>query len=225
MSANEIAEKMNVVLKEASVYIVQPGDVVWNIAKSKGLTLKEMQIANPGKDLGHLGIGEHINIPEGEELAQIRQQLAKPTLKGEFNLDNTVAQAAAQYGINSNLLKALIFVESSNNPKADSGAAQGLTQLTPYVQKIVGVQDPFDPVQNVYGGAHWLNIAMSEAKRLKGADPRKHLVHALMIYTAGSPAVQKWINAGSPPAGYGAVKGKTLSYPHKIIQLAGQYTN
>jgi hypothetical protein len=92
--------------------------------------------------------------------------------------------------------------------------------LTPYAQKFVGVQDPFDPVQSVYGGAHWLSIALKEAAALKGADPRRTLQYALMIYHAGRPAVQAWISKGSPAGGYGEVKGKTLSYPQKIMQLS-----
>lgn len=222
MSATELLERMEGFLKQAQEYKVQSGDNVWNLIKSRGITMPEMQLANPGKDLAKLRIGETIVIPDGAELERIRQQLNKPSLRGEFNLKQTIQEAATRYGIDPALLQALVFVESSNNSKADSGEAQGLTQLTPYAQRFVGVSDPFDPVQSVYGGAHWLSIAFQEAARLKGGKSKETTRYALMIYHAGGPAVQEWISNGSPARGYGKVQGKTLTYPEKILQLAGR---
>lgn len=222
MSANEIASNMNGFLKQAKLHRVQKGETAWNIARNLNLTLPELQLANPQANLAKLQPGELLYIPEGAALEKIKEALKKPSLKGTFDLNRAVQDAAVRYGISPAVLKALIFVESSNNPRADSGQAQGLTQLTPYAQRVVGVQDPFDPVQSVYGGAHWLSIAKQEAATLNNARPEDQLKHALMIYHAGKPAVQAWINRGSPEAGFGQVQGKTLSYPKKILQMAGK---
>ena len=60
-------------------------------------------------------------------------------------------------GLDPNLIRAVIRVESSFRTDAVSSAgAQGLMQLMPGTAREVGVDDPFDPHQNVRGGATYL---------------------------------------------------------------------
>lgn len=57
----------------------------------------------------------------------------------------------------TNLVKAVIQVESAGKPKALSGkGAAGLMQLMPATAKELGVEDRFDPEQNVEGGSRYL---------------------------------------------------------------------
>lgn len=64
---------------------------------------------------------------------------------------------AAQYGIPPGLFRRLISKESNWNPRAGSPAgAQGLTQLMPGTARGLGVTNPWDPVQNIRGGAQYL---------------------------------------------------------------------
>lgn len=71
--------------------------------------------------------------------------------------DQLVDRAAHQYGLESELLHAVISVESRYNPKAVSRkGAMGLMQLMPDTARRYGVVDAFNPEQNVSGGAQYL---------------------------------------------------------------------
>lgn len=93
-----------------------------------------------------------------------------------------VRKAAQHYGLPEALVWAVMKVESGFNPEAVSNkGAQGLMQLMPPTARDMGVTDPFDPEQNIYGGARYLRIV---ANKFDG-----DLVLALSAYHAGGGAV------------------------------------
>lgn len=101
-----------------------------------------------------------------------------------------IVQAAALYHIPIPLIQAVITVESGYTPRAVSRAgAKGMMQLMPSVARGMGVTDPFDPRQNIFGGTRLLRIL---ANRFDG-----DLVLCLAAYHAGSGAVRKY--GGIPP--------------------------
>ena len=81
-----------------------------------------------------------------------------PSLAGKSDsIDAIVSRAAARYQLAPELVRAVIRAESSFNPQAVSPAgAQGLMQLMPGTARDMGVEDPFDPEQNVMGGTRYL---------------------------------------------------------------------
>jgi soluble lytic murein transglycosylase-like protein len=88
-----------------------------------------------------------------------------------------ISTAADRYGLDPKLLHALVVVESAYRPDARSPVgASGLTQLMPATASSLGVQDRFDPTQNVTGGAAYLARQM-----LRFGDLRL----ALAAYNAG----------------------------------------
>ena len=68
-----------------------------------------------------------------------------------------VKEAAQYYALPEALLWGIMKVVSNFNPKtvSDQGA-QGLMQLMPVIAKDMGVQDAFNPEQNIYGAARLL---------------------------------------------------------------------
>lgn len=101
-----------------------------------------------------------------------------------------VKQAANKNKLDPALLRALIHAESAFRPKALSRqGAQGLTQLMPGTAKDMGVNNAFDPQQNINGGAKYLALML---KKFNG-DTRL----ATAAYNAGPNAVQKY--NGIPP--------------------------
>lgn len=97
---------------------------------------------------------------------------------------------ARQHGLDPALLHAVISAESAYNPRALSKAgAMGLMQLMPATAKRFGVQDPYDPVANINGGARYLSWLLN---RFGSLDL------ALAGYNAGEGAVERHGNAIPP---------------------------
>lgn len=72
-------------------------------------------------------------------------------------LDPLIHKASSKYGVDVGLIKAVIKVESDFNPNAVSHAgARGLMQLMPATARSLGVNDSFNPEQNVMGGTRFL---------------------------------------------------------------------
>lgn len=90
--------------------------------------------------------------------------------------------AAARHGVSAAFLLAVMTVESSGALRALSPkGAQGLMQLMPGTARRFGVTDPWDPGQNIRGGAEYLDLLL----RMFGEDP----LLALAGYNAGENAV------------------------------------
>ncbi len=93
------------------------------------------------------------------------------------------------YSIDPALLKAIAKVESSFNPKAISPkGALGLMQLLPETAKLVKVENPLDPLENLKGGALYLKKLLNEFKDLS---------LSLAAYNAGPEKVRAY--GGIPP--------------------------
>ncbi len=77
--------------------------------------------------------------------------------------DSLFIEVADRYGLSPALIKAVAFAESGFRPSAVSGAgAMGLMQLMPYTAEALGVSDPYDPEQNVDGGARLLSSLLDQ---------------------------------------------------------------
>ena len=99
--------------------------------------------------------------------------------------DDVISEAARRNGLSTSLLKALIHVESYFNPRAVSKkGAMGLMQIMPENLPLLNIDDPFDPWENVMGGAAYLKAML---ERFSGQLPL-----ALAAYNAGPAAVEKY---------------------------------
>lgn len=109
---------------------------------------------------------------------------------GSESMDMIFAEAAEQYNVPLNLLKAIGKAESGFDANAVSPAgAQGVMQLMPATARSLGVEDPFDARSNIMGGARYI------AEKLNQYNGDIDL--ALAAYNAGSGNVAKY--GGVPP--------------------------
>ena len=120
-----------------------------------------------------------------------------------------IASAAADFGVDAALLRAVMHAESAFNPMALSNkGAQGLMQLMPGTASDLGVIDAFDVNQNIRGGAQYL------AQMLKSFNGDVRLATA--AYNSGPGAVQKYRDV--PPY------AETQVYVQRVAMLRDRYT-
>ena len=109
----------------------------------------------------------------------------------------------------------MIFAESSFNPNATSrSGAAGLGQLMPRTAASLGVNNPYDHVQNLDGSIRYLRSRLDTFadKALPGGGLSfDQITLALAAYNAGTGAVKKY--KGVPPY------RETQAYVAKIISM------
>jgi soluble lytic murein transglycosylase-like protein len=104
--------------------------------------------------------------------------------------DSIIEQASDTFGIDSSLIKAVIKAESGFDHKATSSkGAQGLMQLMPKTATDMEVRDPYEPEQNIFGGARYLSDLLGRYNN--------NMERALAAYNAGPENVEAY--KGVPP--------------------------
>ncbi|MCU7861538.1 MAG: lytic transglycosylase domain-containing protein [Candidatus Thiodiazotropha sp. (ex Lucinoma kastoroae)] len=105
--------------------------------------------------------------------------------KNKAEVTPLIENIAKEFHLHPGLLHAVVRVESAYNPKAISRkGAQGLMQLMPATANRYGVNDSYDPKQNLQGGAQYLRDLL----KLFEFDIKL----ALAAYNAGENAVFKY---------------------------------
>lgn len=123
-------------------------------------------------------------------------------------IDSLVQQNASTWQVDPSLVKAIIANESGFNANATSNVgAQGLMQLMPATAKSVGVQNAYDPAQNVAGGTRYLKGLLD---RFNG-----DVKLAVAAYNAGPGAVEKYGDV--PPY------AETQNYVQNVIGSYDKY--
>jgi len=138
------------------------------------------------------GVMHFTNVPTSSDYRIYIKE--RPKRKGNRmdanRFDRYIDEAAGLHGVDFPLIKAVIRAESAFDPKAVSKkGALGLMQIMPQNLKAFQVHDPFDPWQNIMGGARYLKALI---QRFNGQVPL-----ALAAYNAGPRAVDT--HRGIPP--------------------------
>jgi hypothetical protein len=118
-------------------------------------------------------------------------------------LEEVVERYAKRYGVDEDLIWAVIRQESDFNPVAVSPkGAMGLMQLMPGTATLMGVSNPFDVEQNIAGGVKYLEQCLNKFDQ--------DVPLALAAYNAGPANVEKY--KGCPPF------AETRQYVASILQ-------
>ncbi|WP_342570684.1 lytic transglycosylase domain-containing protein [Paenibacillus sp. FSL R5-0749] len=100
------------------------------------------------------------------------------------DFESLIAEASAKYGVPESLIKAVIDTESNFNPNVVSSAgAKGLMQLMDGTAAGLGVNNSFDPAQNIDAGTKYLSLQL---QRFGG-----EVKMALAAYNAGPGRVSR----------------------------------
>jgi soluble lytic murein transglycosylase-like protein len=129
------------------------------------------------------------------------------------SLEEMIDAIAAKHEVEGPLVHSVIKAESNYNPLAISPkGAQGLMQLIPATARRFGVENSFNPAQNIEGGVKYLKFLME----LYHND----YVKVIAAYNAGEAAVTKY--GGIPPyaetRNYVYQVGKNLQSARKVAE-------
>ena len=109
-------------------------------------------------------LGQSMLLPR--EAGTLKQPLnqaqqAQQTSTSRIDIEGIIQEKSLQHGVwTPNLIKAVVQAESAFNPNAVSSAgAQGLMQLMPKTAASLGVNNSFNPNQNVDGGVRYFKRA------------------------------------------------------------------
>lgn len=138
------------------------------------------------------GVTHFTNVRKADD----RYQLVRPADRlrrihapDRRDYDLLIHASALEARVPPALVKAVIAAESDFDPGAVSRkGAQGLMQLMPQTAQILGVEDAFEPKQNVKGGSTYLRAML---------DRYGDLTRAVAAYNAGPGAVDRY--GGIPP--------------------------
>lgn len=120
-----------------------------------------------------------------------------------------VKKAAREQKLDQALLRAVIAVESGYDPYAvSSKGAVGLMQLMPETAQRYGVNDLYDPAENIHAGARYLRDLMQKFNN--------DLSLALAAYNAGEDAVIRYGNRIPPYR-------ETRLYVPRVMDLYRRY--
>jgi soluble lytic murein transglycosylase-like protein len=98
--------------------------------------------------------------------------------------DPIIEKYASDYRLDPSLIKSIIAAESAFNPKAvSSKGARGLMQLMPATAERLGVDNSFDPDQNIQGGVKHFRTLMDSFNQ--------DISLSLAAYNAGENRVQR----------------------------------
>ncbi|MFH1490125.1 MAG: lytic transglycosylase domain-containing protein [Pseudomonadota bacterium] len=130
------------------------------------------------------------------------------TGNGEERFQSYILAAANRYKVDPALVKAVIKAESSYDPAAVSEkGARGLMQLMPGTAEALGVEEPFNPEQNIHAGVKYIRQLLNQFEG--------DLELALAAYNAGSKKVKEY--HGIPPF------KTTQLYLKKVFQYYRHY--
>ncbi len=130
------------------------------------------------------GVLHFTNAPTSSQYKLYIKERPKPA-EATKKFDGIIQEASNTFGLSFSLLKAMIKVESNFDSRAISKkGALGLMQIMPQNLRAFNIQEPYDPKDNIMGGARYFK---SLIERFEGKLPL-----ALAAYNAGPTIVDKY---------------------------------
>lgn len=125
--------------------------------------------------------------------AKVKEAMAHSarSKRNRIEMDSLIRISASKHGLDPDLVRAVVEVESAFNPLALSPkGAMGPMQLIPATAARYGIINPGDPQQNIDGGTRYLKDLL--------ATHNGNVALALAAYNSGERAVSRY-NSRIPP--------------------------
>jgi len=151
------------------------------------------------------GMARVFSVPKAEDPVRATRFVA-PEKSALY--DPLIREHAENFGVRTDLVRAVVQVESGYNAYARSPkGALGLMQLMPATIQQFGVRNPFNPMENIRAGVSYLRQLLDRYSNDEAL--------ALAAYNAGPGAVDRH-GVAIPPY------KETRDYVSKINRMAGQ---
>ncbi len=125
--------------------------------------------------------------------------------------DSLIESIAKDYGLEPSLIHSIIRTESDYDPNAvSSKGAVGLMQLMPETAEKYGVEDLYDPRQNILGGVKYLRDLINSFDRKTD--------YVLAAYNAGHNSIKKYGGIPPFPETRRFIQKVKATYPHSTIR-------
>lgn len=148
----------------------------------------------------------------------ISHQNSRLTMPQAAQITAGLLRFADTYNVDPRLVVAMIIAESGFDPNSTSNhGAMGLGQLMPGTAKALGVNNAYDPIQNLNGSINYLRSRLDtyRDKALPNGEMSfEQIALAMAAYNAGANAVKKY--GGIPPY------RQTQNYVKRVISLYQQ---
>lgn len=174
---------------------------------------KALTDSNGNIDISKLSLGDEdlskLGYGGGQRLNTIYNSVKSDIKSGNSSIDEAVENASRKYGVDKDLIMAVIKQESDFNPQSESHAgAMGLMQLMPGTASELGVTNPYDVDQNVDAGTEYLKNMLDMYGNSKEL--------ALAAYNAGPGTLKnKGVTSSSDIA---KLPYETRNYVQKVMQ-------
>jgi soluble lytic murein transglycosylase-like protein len=131
-----------------------------------------------------------VDLPEPTLTVKVPGPVSIGSAPTKEEIHQMLSHAGAAHNIDEDLLASVVRAESGGQVRAVSRTgARGLMQLMPGTANAMGVDDAFQPQQNISGGTAYLDVLLTRY--------HDNVALALAAYNAGPGAVDKY--HGIPP--------------------------
>jgi len=160
----------------------------------------------------NMGVLHFSNVPDDPRYRlvpgmSIPRRQNRPVLS-RYNYDAVIDSTARRFNVDPHLVRAVIKTESNFDPRAVSQkGAMGLMQLMPETARDMEIQNPFDPMENIFAGTRYLRKLFDQFDGDLGL--------ALAAYNAGPTLVAK--TGGIP------MINETIEYIKKVLITYKRY--